>query len=478
MNSLRVRLLLGAVLGVSAALAVAGIFLVTVFGAHVHRRYVKELDDHLLQLAAAIQIDQAGAITLKHDLSDPAFQRPLSGLYWQVADAGRVVLRSRSLWDSPLTLGAASAKPGELQEGEIPGPGKQRLIAVERRVLLQSNDERPLQLAVAGDRHVIDEARGDFAKVVTLSLAILAALLAAASWLQVNAGLAPLQALRQHLNRLRQGRAARLEGTYPDELSGLVGDLNGLLATQAREVERARSNAAKLGHGLKTPLAVLAAESRALHDKGDHGAAEAIEHEIEAMNAQVGRALAAVRAVGQRKAAGTRTALEPLLQRLIDVMKRLPRGDTIEWSLSAAPPGIDVAIDHRDLEDLFGNLLDNARKWAKSRVLVSVGTADQAAQIVVEDDGPGIPKERAEEAVTHGTRLDWTGPGTGIGLAIVQDLVALHGGTFELRQAASNGVRAAVRLPPDHSHLAAAMGAHPVEDAVEAAVNDRTPPTS
>ena len=176
--------------------------------------------------------------------------------------------------------------------------------------------------------------------------------------------------LRQQLNKLRQGRAERLEGAYPDELSGLVGDLNGLLTTQAREVERARANAGKLGHGLKTPLAVLAAESRTLRDKGEVAAAEAIELEIEAMNAHVARVLAAARAVGPRKAVGTRTPLEPLVQRLVGVMKRLPRGEELEWSISVTPADIDASIDQRDLEDLFGNLLDNARKWAKSRVLI------------------------------------------------------------------------------------------------------------
>ena len=137
MRSLRLRLLLGAVVGVSAALAVAGIILVTIFETHVRQRYVKELDDHLLQLAAIVQVDAAGVVTLKHELSDPAFQRPLSGLYWQVKDAGRVVLRSRSLWDDTLALPSAAARPGELQEREVIGPRKQRLIAVERLVLIQ-----------------------------------------------------------------------------------------------------------------------------------------------------------------------------------------------------------------------------------------------------------------------------------------------------------------------------------------------------
>jgi signal transduction histidine kinase len=449
MKSLRLRLLLGAVLGVSVALTIAGIILVTMFESHVRRRYVKELDDHLLQLAAVVQVDEAGTLTLKHDLSDPAFQRPLSGLYWQVEDAGRVVLRSRSLWDEALALRSTASKPGDLNERDLVGPAKQRLIVVERVVLIRANGEHPLHLAVAGERQVVDEARADFAKVVVISLVVLAALLAAASWVQVGAGLAPLDALRQQLNRLRQGSAARLEGSYPDELSGLVGDLNRLLATQTREVERARANAGKLGHGLKTPLAVLAAESRALRDKGEAAAAKAIELEIEAMNAHVARALAAARAVGPRKAAGTRTPLEPLMRRLVGVMKRLPRGQEIEWSISIASADIDVQIDHRDLEDLFGNLLDNARKWAKTHVLISVSKDRGAIEVAIDDDGPGIPKERIADVTTGGTRLDRTVPGTGIGLAIVQDLVDLHGGALQLSQRRPEGLRVTVRFPSD-----------------------------
>ena len=122
MRSLRLRLLLGAVLGVSAALAVAGIVLVAMFETHVRQRYVKELDDHLLQLAAVVQVDAAGAVSLKHDLSDPAFQRPLSGLYWQVMDGGRVVLRSRSLWDEVLPPPSAPPRPGDCRSARSSAP--------------------------------------------------------------------------------------------------------------------------------------------------------------------------------------------------------------------------------------------------------------------------------------------------------------------------------------------------------------------
>jgi signal transduction histidine kinase len=451
MRSLRLRLLLGAVLGIGAALAVAGVILVAIFDAHVHRRYVKELDDHLLQLAAVIQRDAAGGLTLKHDLSDPQFQRPLSGLYWQVSDEGRVVLRSRSLWDTTLALPPTPQKSGELREGEVAGPAGQSLILVERLVLPEPGVERQLRLAIGGNRLVVDVARRDFARTVALSLAVLGALLAAASAVQVGAGLAPLGALHRQLLGLRQGRAERLEGTYPREVAALVEDLNGLLAAQAREVARARTNAGKLGHGLKTPLAVLSAEARALRDKGDLAAAEAIEHEVAAMNAHVGRALAAARAVGPRKGVGMSTPIEPLLQRLVGVMKRLPPGGELEWRVSLTPETIHLAIDHRDLEDMLGNLLDNARKWARSRVALRARAEGDAVRLTVDDDGPGIAEDLIEDVMAHGTRLDRTVPGTGIGLAIVQDLAALHGGAVALSQSPLGGVRATVRLPSNVS---------------------------
>ena len=224
-------------------------------------------------------------------------------------------------------------------------------------------------------------------------------------------------------------------------------DLNGLITTQAREVERARANAGKLGHGLKTPLAVLAAEARAMREKGDAATADAIEHEIEAMDAHVSRILAAVRAIGPRKAVGARTPLRPLLERLIGVMKRLPRGDGIEWRLTSSSHDIDAPIDSRDLEDLFGNLLDNARKWAKAKIEIEISHKPAAILVAVEDDGPGIPAERRRDVLDDGVRLDRTVPGTGIGLAIARDLAELQGGRLELLASGAGGARVEVLLP-------------------------------
>jgi signal transduction histidine kinase len=448
MRSIRLRLLLGAVVGIGIALAIAGLILVAVFEAHIRERYVKELEDHLLQLAAAIQVDPAGTITSRHDLSDPAFQRPLSGLYWQVAEGGQAVLRSRSLWDEALP--ARSQHPesaGTLRVSEIAGPRRHPLIVVERLVFAGPVTDRPLLLAVAGERAAIEGPRREFAKVVALSLMVLGVLLAAASWAQVGAGLAPLGRLRRQLDRLRRGEARRLEGEHPEELSGLVEDLNGLIEAQAKEAERARANAGKLGHGLKTPLALLAAEARGLREKGEPDAAEAIEREVETMNARVAQTLAAARAAGPRTAIGTRTALEPLLQHLVSVMKRLPRGDQLDWSVSVVPADAAVRVDRRNLDDLFGNLLDNARKWARSRVLVTARVCGGHVEITIDGDGPGLSKERAPEVPADGVRLDRAVPGTGIGLGIAMDLAQLHGGSVVVGESRWGGAQVVVRLP-------------------------------
>lgn len=456
MRSLRLRLLAGAMIGIGVALALAGLLLVRMFDAHARHRYVNELDDHLLQLAAMVETDPAGSLRLKQELSDPEFRQPFSGLYWQIELGQQIVARSRSLWDESLVVPNPAPEAGQLRAIEIGGPLQKRLMLIERIIELPAAGGQSLRLSVAGDSAVIDDARGEFATAVALSLLVLGALLAGASWVQVGAGLAPLQMLRERLELLRRGSSERLEGDYPVELSGLVEDLNRLIEIRSSEVERARSNAAQLGHGLKTPLAVLAAESRTLRERGERGAADAIEAEIRSMNTHVARALASARAIGPRAAIGTRTPIAPLLERLIAVMKRLPRGAEISWSLAVTPGSLAVPIDHQDLEDLLGNLLDNARKWANRRIEIRVQSKGGLVEIGVEDDGPGIPAERVAEVVARGTRLDRTVPGTGVGLAIVHDLVALHGGNLELGRSPAGGLRATVSLP---LAIAAARGA-------------------
>ncbi len=330
---------------------------------------------------------------------------------------------------------------------ELLGPNNKWLIAVERRVIMPGPDgERSFRVAVAGELCVVNEAKHAFGKTVALSLAVLGGLLVLASWAQVNMGLAPLGGFRRQLEALRAGHGERLTGQVPIELEGLASDLNQLLESQSQAIERTRANAAKLAHGLKTPLAVLSTEARARRERGETGAADSIENEIGAMNVHVMRTLAASRAVGPRPPVTVRTPMEPLLTRLMSVMKRLPRGDELKWELDVSPKELECAVDRRDIEELAGNLLDNARKWAKAEVKVTARVHGRGVAIAVEDDGCGIPPELVDDVVTRGVRLDVSTPGTGVGLGVVADLVALHGGHFVIEDSALGGVRAEVLL--------------------------------
>lgn len=446
MISLKLRLLLGAIVGILIALTVAAFILVAAFEMHVRNRYVAELDEHLHQLIALVQMDAAGALNLRHEPYNEIFQKPLSGLYWQINAGEKAALRSKSLWDNALAVVEAAPIAGQRRVSDVAGPRKQTLIIVERVVLLDGQSERPLRLIVAGESRIVEESRVEFTTTAAYLLSVIGTLLVLASWFQVSTGLAPLTSLRRTLDDLRIGRVERIDGRFPREISGLVDDLNRLTATQAREVERARANAGKLGHGLKTPLAVLAAECRGLRGRGESNAAAAIESEVEEMNAHIARVIASARAIGPRKAMGTKVLIQSVLARMLDVMKRLPRGGEINWQLSVQPKDLSAPIDQRDLEELLGNLLDNARKWARSRVDISVTAKGTSINMAVDDDGPGIPEDRLDDVLAGGFRLDRTVPGTGIGLAISSDLAALHGGRLKIGPSALGGTQTSVTI--------------------------------
>lgn len=452
MNSLRLRLMAMAVVGVAAALVIAGFVIVLAFDNHARSRFTKELDDHLLQVASLLVAEPDGKASLSGELSDPLFQRPLSGLYWQVSENGKVAARSRSLWDEAIPPANGDIGPNTRYVRELRGPKNKWLIVVERKVVIPvPGGERAFRIAVAGEQCAVNEARHSFAKTVALSLAVLGGLLVLASWAQVNMGLAPLRGLRRQLEALRAGKGEKLTGRFPIELEGLTGDLNRLLDSQSQAIERTRANSAKLAHGLKTPLAVLSTEARTLRERGESSVADSIEREIGAMNAHVMRTLAATRAVGPRQPAALHTPLAPTFSRLAGVMKRLPRGNELAWEVDVEPNDLDCAIDRRDIEEIAGNLMDNARKWAKSLVRVRARRCEGGVEFAVEDDGPGIPPERVDDVLTRGTRLDEDTPGTGVGLGVVADLVHLHGGHFSLDKSELGGVQAEVRVKcPQH----------------------------
>ena len=262
-----------------------------------------------------------------------------------------------------------------------------------------------------------------------------------AGFVQVRRGLAPFQWLRSRLATVRDGSAARLEGRYPAEVQPLVQDLNSMLEHNEQAVRRARAQAADLAHGLKTPLAVLAHEAERLRAAGHADAAAAISQQVDRMQRQLDYHLAHARAAASGATPGARCAVHESASGLARALARLhaDRGVTID---------LDVARDHvvrgrrEDVDEMLGNLLDNACKWAKSRVRVESHAADGVVTIVVDDDGPGLDPSMRDAVLQRGVRADQGAPGSGLGLAIVRDLAELHGGAIALDTSPLGGLRA------------------------------------
>jgi signal transduction histidine kinase len=280
-------------------------------------------------------------------------------------------------------------------------------------------------------------------------LAIIGVTLIAAALVQVRYGLGPIRALRARLQALRDGHERRVGGDYPSEVQPLVDDLNALLDDRERRVARAHARAGDFAHALKTPLAILAQEAEAARAAGQATLAATIDEQVGRMRAQVERHLAQARAAVSGTATTERTPLLESIEGLARTMRRLHADRRLTIEIVAAPEH-RARVPREELDEMLGNLLDNACKWARSRVRVASQQADAGANAIVidvEDDGPGIPPALQESVLGRGVRADEAAPGSGLGLAIVSDLTDLFGGTIALGRSPAGGLRARLILP-------------------------------
>ena len=445
LNSLRFRLLAGAVVWISLALAVAGTLLTALFRAHVERRLETELTIQLEQIAAALERPGSGPVVLTHQPSDPRFRRPYSGSYWQVEGPDGPIFRSRSLWDVVLRLPLDSPADGGVHRHRVPGPDGQRLIAVERTVTLPDVPE-PYRVVVAADERELTAADAAFRRTLGLSLGVLALALLTAVGIQVQIGLRPLHRLRAGVAAIREGRIKRLEGQFPTETQPLVEDLNALLQRNEEVVARGRIQAGNLAHGLKTPLSILANEIDRLAADGAPQLAASMRGQITTMKQQIDYQLARARAAASLDVPGARVPVAPSVAAIQRTLEHLHVGRDLQFA-------IDIPADHvfrgeqQDLEEMLGNLMDNACKWARRRVAATSRRDDGRLTITVEDDGPGLPAEQLPYALAPGARFDEKVPGTGLGLAIVRDLASLYSGSIALGRSSLGGLQAALTLP-------------------------------
>ncbi len=453
-RSLRFRLIVGAAIWVTAAVVLSGFILLQLFQSHVRASYQMMLTTHMEQLAALLQHRADGLLELRGPLSEPRFTKPYSGLYWQASDLhGKVLVRSRSLWDGEIIVPSDPLADNEVHRHLVAGPSRETVMAVERSLAVPGSSNR-LRIAVAGDIADTQPLVDSFTRTLVLSLGIIALGLIGAAAIQVVVGLRPLAALRRELAAIRSGAAGRLASPFPEEVAPLVRDLNALLDHFDEALSRARTQAGQLAHGLKTPLAILANEGDAIGRDGQGERAEAVRQQVTAMRRQIDHHLARVRAAAAYGLPGVRCDIGESAAAICRALSRLhaDRGLAIDCSV---PPGTVFAGDAQDLEELLGNLVENACKWAGHRVEVKARREAGTVVVTVDDDGPGVPDSWREAAFEPGARLDETKPGTGLGLAIARDLVTLYHGGIQLGRSYLGGLYVEVRLPSPSGRITA-----------------------
>ena len=458
MRSLRFRLLAATLVVVAMALVLAGLLLASLFRDHVMRQFSQGLNAQLDQITARLEFDVSGQPQVDpQNLTDPRWLRPYSGLYWQVDAAineqQRGVLRSRSLWDATLILPGDVLADGVVHVHEVNGPDGARLLLVERTITRDELRATPWRLIVAGDLRETENAVHRFNGVLAASLVALLVLLCAAALAQVAIGLAPLRALQRRLTLVRAGTAQRLDGNFPQEVQPLVDDFNTVLDRNAEIVARARTQAGNLAHAIKTPLAAMSqAAAVALQRPGASvDLATLVEEQVAVARRHVDWHLARSRAAAAHGLPGARVALQPVISGLLRVMERVHADRRLD--LRYAPIASDLAFagEVQDLQEILGNLLDNACRWARHQIHAGAAPIESAGgarlQIVIDDDGPGIEPHRRDTVMARGARLDESVPGSGLGLAIVNELVGLYGGSVRLETSPIGGLRVEVELP-------------------------------
>lgn len=456
-TSLRWRLFAAALVTLALALSFTGLSLQRLFADHAARQFDSDLTRQLDQVTARLDIDATGTPRLDaRGLSDPRWEKPYSDLYWQIDRIDGTafqpgVLRSRSLWDFTLSLRPDRLAPGAVHRHAVQGPNGKPLLALERTVRSGDNGKTQWRLIVASDMSPVHAATERFSGLLALSLGVLFVLLLAASVAQVHIGLAPLRALRAALAQVKQGRAAGLTGRFPLEVQPLVDDFNSVLARNAEVVARARTQAGNLAHAVKTPLAVLQqAGEAARSDAATRALGALIIEQVDLARRQVNWHMARSRAAAAAGLPGQTVSVRPVVEGLARTMQvvHADRGVRIGLPPGACP--LAFAGEMQDLQELLGNLIDNACKWARTRV--DIGWSDRQGDgqwlcLTIDDDGPGIAPQRREAVLDRGVRLDESVPGAGLGLHIAADLAGLYRGHLILEDAPRGGLRVRLELP-------------------------------
>jgi signal transduction histidine kinase len=433
-------------------LVVGGWTLSSIFRASVEDNFSATLETDLDSLIASTDADSNGDAHVEQGFEMARYERVYSGWYWQIMpmdaqNRDQGTLLSRSLFHKAVLSNTDYSARG-LMFGHAEGPDGQFLRTIARRVEFPVTDSkkrdetRAYNFVVAGNLAEVDKRVSDFDTALFWSFLLLGAGLVGAVLLQVRVGLQPLRKVSEALARIRDGKARRLEGEFPAEIQPLASELNSLIEHSQEVVGRARTHVSNLAHFLKTPLTVLSSEAAAQPGP----LADAVRRQVSTMRRQVDHYLARARAAGAVDVLGNRTQVKPVLDDLARVLKRMHANVEIEIQ---CPSALYFRGERQDLEEMAGNLMDNACKWAYGSVLVSaVRGAGATMELTIEDDGDGLSEEERAQVGERGERLDESVPGSGLGLAIVRDISKLYGGNFELAKSErKGGLKARLILP-------------------------------
>lgn len=454
-TSLARRLLVSAALMSLVVLAGVVLILSAVYRGQTLALLDVELDRSVNALLRSVNADENG--NLLHDVdklpADELFQTLLSGRYWVIVgvdkDTGKYteeLLYSESLWEADIPLPEKDAKlviaaQGETIRSSGEGPIEER-VRMAARAITFANRDNPVILLSAFDRTETDRGAERFTWILVAAMSALAALILLALSYGVRSALRPLSRVQNDIEDIREGRLTKLEGDYPSEVLPLSQELNKLIDHNRGVVERAQTHVGNLAHALKTPLAVMINEA-----SGDTPLDDVVRRQTGAMHDNVQHYLKRARAAARAQTLGARAEVGPVLADLSRLLTKLFADKGVEIVVAKAQ-GLIFRGERQDLEEMVGNLMENACKWSKSRVEVSIEMSNTAFLIHVDDDGKGLTTEERGAALQRGVRLDEAAPGTGLGLSIVTELAEMHDGRFILGDAPKlGGLRATLNLP-------------------------------
>ena len=453
-SSLATRLFLSATAWVVVILVITGFILSSVYRDATERAFDRRLNLYLRTLIAEVATPDEPPDRQFQSLGEPLFELPLSGWYWQITrtDVEKPEVRaSRSLWDKKLPKledQGIELSPAGIRIGYVDGPEGQTLRIVERPVDL--GGEGKFLVAVAGDASEIFDETRSFDYYLGGTFAVLGFVLLLTTIFQVRFGLAPLKRISEAIADIRSGRTERLEGNFPVEIAPLARETNALIDANRGIVERARTHVGNLAHAIKTPLSVIVNEASA---HGPDPFASKVLEQAEIMRNQVAHHLERARIAARVTVVATVAEVAPAIEALRRTMEKIHRDRGIAIEVKCDPHA-RFRGERQDLEEMAGNLVDNACKWAASRVFIEVlmerptePGASPMLRIIVDDDGRGLSAAERAQVSRRGQRLDESKPGSGLGLSIVTDLAALYGGSLSLGAAPIGGLRAELVLP-------------------------------